>query len=98
MPILLDPLHVMLDKIDHVVQSPFDIFLFCDLFARFKDRLDDFRAATGAGAMNPRTAPAMMRAQFSTGNVEDGIGHWPAQCRFEDINRSRDRDGCLLSF
>ena len=75
MPVLLDPFHVMLDKIDHVVQGPFDIFLLGDLFARFKDRLDDFRAATGAGAMNPCATPAMMRAQFSTGNVEDGIGH-----------------------
>src|SRR5256886_6087471 len=53
-------------------RSPFDIFLFCDLFARFENRLDDFRAAAGAGAMNPRATPAMMGAQFSTGNVEYG--------------------------
>src|SRR5205823_14476004 len=67
------------------------------LFARFEDRLDGFRTATGAGAMNPRAAPAMMGAQFSTGNVEDGIGHWPAQRRLEDIDRCRDGRWCILS-
>ena len=96
-PVLLDPFHVMLDKIDHVVQGPFDIFLFRDLFARFKYRLDRFRAATGAGAMNPRAASAMMGAQLSTGNVEDGIGRWPAQRRLQDIDRRRDGEGCILS-
>ena len=87
----------MLDKIDHVVQGPFDIFFFRDLFARFKDRLNDFRAAAGAGAMNPRATPAMMGAQFSTGNVEYGIGHRPAQRRLEDIDRCRDGRWCILS-
>ena len=56
-----------------------------DLVTGFKNRLDHFRAAARAGAAYALCAPAMMRPQLASRDVQDWLGDSPAQARFQGV-------------
>src|SRR5438093_7858794 len=88
---------MMMDKENHVLESFLDLGLPGDLVAGLKNGLDHFRAATRAGAAHPSAAPAMMRPQIAALDVQDRLGHGPAQGGFQNVHGSRDRGWRILA-
>src|SRR5439155_265754 len=68
-----------------------------DLVTVFKNRLDHFREAARAGAAYALCAPAMMRPQLASRDVQDWLGDSPAQARFQDVHGRLQHRWRLLS-
>src|ERR1041385_1336324 len=69
--VLLDPMDMVVNEIDHVLELGFDLLFFADFFSLLKKRLDRFGAATRAGSADALAVSPLMRAPLPAGYIED---------------------------